>query len=167
MLLFCILEGITQLFMVTPHWKFLSIDGHIHKDIKPTLLIFLLYAVVVFAYWFICNPENDWAMKLLPVTIVSTEYLIVIVGIVILWFIVNLFMLRRGVLDFITDMADRWYTKKIDRINHTNMLAEQGIKQDPFKEFTNTFKDANESNVREVVTFGNHLRAHKHVGFAV
>ena len=141
MLLFCILEGITQLFMVTPHWKCVSIDGHIHKDIKPTLLIFLLYAVVVFAYWFICNPENDWAMKLLPVTIVSTEYLIVIVGIVILWFIVNLFMLRRGVLDFITDMADRWYTKKIDRINHTNMLAEQGIKQDPFKEFTNTFKE--------------------------
>ena len=142
MLLFCILEGITQLFMVTPHWKFLSIDGHIHKDIKPTLLIFFLYAVVVAAYAFIYM--NDWAIKLLPVTILNAEYVAVIVGIVAIWFLINLFLLRKGTLGFITDMADRWYTKKIDRINHTNILAEQGIKQDPFKELTNTFRDANE-----------------------
>ncbi len=142
MLLFCILEGITQLFMVTPHWKCVSIDGHLHKDIKPTLLIFVLYGVVVAAYIFIYM--NDWAIKLLPVTILNAEFVLVIIGIVAVWFVVNLFLLRKGALNFITDMADRWYVKKIDRINHTNMLEEQGIKQDPFKEFANTFKDANE-----------------------
>ena len=142
MLMFCILEGITQLFMVTPHWKCLSINGNIHKDIKPTLLIFLLYGVVIAAYIFI--DLNDWAMKLLPVTFLSVEYSVIIIGLVILWFVTNLFLLRRGALNFITDIADRWYNKKIDRINHTNMLSEQGIKEDPFKDFTNTIKDAND-----------------------
>ena len=142
MLLFCILEGITQLFMVTPHWKFVSIDGNLHKDIKPTLLIFVLYGVVIAAYWFILN--NDWAMKLLPVALPPAEYVVIIIAIVVAWFMINLFLLRRGSLNFITDMADRWYNKKIERINHTNMLSEQGIKQDPFKDFTNSIKDANE-----------------------
>ena len=142
MLLFCILEGITQLFMVTPHWKFLSIDGHIHRDIKPTLLIFLLYGVVILGYWFVYT--NDWAMKLLPITFLSVEYLVIIIALVAVWFLVNLFLLRKGALNVITDMADRWYNKKIDKINHTNMLSEQGIKEDPFKDFTNTIKDAND-----------------------
>ncbi len=142
MLLFCILEGITQLFMVPPHWKFVSIDGNLHKDIKPTLLIFVLYGVVIAAYWFILN--NDWAMKLLPVALPPAEYVMIIMAIVVAWFMINLFLLRRGSLNFITDMADRWYNKKIDRVNHTNMLSEQGIKQDPFKDFTNSIKDANE-----------------------
>ena len=142
MLLFCILEGITQLFMVTPHWKFVSIDGNLHKDIKPTLLIFVLYGVVIAAYWFILN--NDWAMKLLPVALPPAEYVVIIIAIVVAWFMINLFLLRRGSLNFITDMADRWYNKKIERINHTNMLNEQGIKQDQFKDFTNSIKDANE-----------------------
>ena len=142
MLLFCILEGITQLFMVTPHWKFLSIDGRIHRDIKPTILIFILYGFVVVAYWFVTT--NEWAVKLLPIVVFPPQYIAAIVGAVALWFIVNLFLLRRGALNFITDIADRWYNKKIERINHTNMLIEQGIKEDPFKEFSNTIKDANE-----------------------
>ena len=114
MLLFCILEGITQLFMVTPYKKFLSIDGNLHKDIKPTLLIFLLYGVVVLAYWFIDN--NDWALEWLPITILPFEYVAGIVALVAIWFVINLFLLRRGALNFITDMVDRWYAKKIDRI---------------------------------------------------
>ena len=142
MLLFCILEGITQLFMVTPHWKCLSIDGRTHKDIKPTILIFILYIVVVIAYWFVTT--NEWAVKMLPIVVFPAPYIIAIVGAVALWFVLNLFLLRRGALNFITEIADRWYNKKIDRINHTNMLSEQGIKEDPFKEFSNTIRDANE-----------------------
>ena len=45
---------------------------------------------------------------------------------------------------FIQEQDVRTYNKKIDRINHTNMLSEQGIKEDPFKEFSNTIRDANE-----------------------
>ena len=142
MLLFCILEGITQLFMVTPHWKFLSIDGRTHKDIKPTILIFILYAVVVLAYWFVTT--NEWAVKMLPIVVFPAQYTAAIVGAVALWFIVNLFLLRRGALNFITDITDRWYNKKIEKINHSNMLIDQGIKEDPFKEFSNTIRDANE-----------------------
>ena len=142
MLLFCVLEGITQLFMVTPHWKFLSINGKTHRDIKPTLLIFVLYVFVIVSYWFVTT--NDWAMKLLPLAPFPIQYVIIIVAIVAVWFMLNLFLLRRGALNIITDAANRWYNKKIDRINHTNMLYEQGIKEDPFKEFSNTIKDAND-----------------------
>ena len=149
MLMFCILEGISQLFMITPHWKIFSIDGHIHRDIKPTLLIFLLYAFVIGVYMFI--PANDWALKWLPITSFPIQYELLIIGLVVVWFITNLYLLRTGSLSFITDFVDRWYTKKVERINRSNMLKEQGIEEDPFKDFTNSIKNANSrivSNMR-------------------
>ena len=81
---------------------------------------------------------------MLPIVVFPAPYIIAIVGAVALWFVLNLFLLRRGALNFITEIADRWYNKKIEKINHSNMLIEQGIKEDPFKEFSNTIRDANE-----------------------
>ena len=141
MLLFCVLEGITQLFMVVPYWKFFSIDGHLHKDIRPTILIFFLYLVVVGVYTLVYS--TDWALKWLPIAMFPPLYIAAIAAFVALWFFTNLFLLRTGSLNFITDIADRWYKKKVDKINHTNMLSDQGIESDPFGDFTNKIKDAN------------------------
>ena len=148
MLLFCVLEGVTQLFMVTPYWKIFSIDGHLHKDIKPTILIFLLYAVVIATYLYV--PTQEWAMKWLPIAAFPPMYLAIIIISVALWFFINLYLLRSGKLNFITDLVDRWYRKKVDGINHTNLMNEQGIRQDPFGDFTNKLKDANGKFVNTV-----------------
>ena len=142
MLMFCILEGISQIIMITPHWKCFSIDGHIHKDIRPMILVAVLYLVVIGMYAAVMNV--DWALKWLPVAIFPPVYVIMIIGLVVIWFFTNLFLLRSGTLNFITDIADRWYKKKVDGINHTNILEEQGIKQDPLKDFTKSIKNANE-----------------------
>ena len=142
MLLFCILEGITQLFMVTPYWRFLSVDGKTHKDIRPTLLIFALYALVIAAYLYV--PNNDWALEWLPITDLPPIYVLVIIGITILWFVTNLFLLRTGKLNFITNIADRWYSMKVARINQSNTLSEQGVKQDIFTDMKNSFRDTSE-----------------------
>ena len=148
MLLFCMLQGISQLFMVTPYWKCFSIDGHLHKDIKPTLLIFLLYAIVAAVYYIV--SVNDVAFEWLPLITFPPEYVAVIIGAVVLWLFTNILVLRKGWLGFITEAVDKWYRKKVDRINRANIMIEQGIKQDPFKDFTNTIKDANDRIVGTV-----------------
>ena len=148
MLLFCMLQGVSQLFMVTPYWKCLSIDGHLHKDIKPTILIFLLYGVVAAAYYAV--SVNEYLFEWFPVVTFEWEYMAIIFIAVGLWLFTNILVLRKGWLNFITNIVDRWYRKKVDRINETNTLTEQGIKQDPFKDFTNTIRDANDRIVNTV-----------------
>ena len=142
MLLFCTLQGVTQLLMVTPHWKFLSIDGRVRKDIKPTFLVFLLYGVVALVYYVV--SISDYAFEWLPLVIFPWEYILGIIGAVVIWLFFNLLVLRKGWLSFITDYVNKWYNKKVDRINRSNTLSEQGIKEDPFKDFTNGMRDANE-----------------------
>ncbi len=142
MLLFCVLQGISQLFLVTPYWKFFSVDGHLHRDIKPTLLIFALYGFVALIYYVV--SVNDLAFEWLPLVIFPIEYVLLIIAVVVIWLFTNLFILRKGWLGFITDIVNRWYNKKVDRINRSNSLIEQGIKQDPFKDFTDSIKDAND-----------------------
>ena len=148
MLLFCSLQGITQLLMVTPYWKCFSVDGRLHKDIKPTILVFLLYGVVAAAYYAV--SVSDALFEWLPVVIFPLPYTLLIIGAVVVWLFTNILFLRKGWLGFITNMVDRWYRKKVDRINQSNTLSEQGIKQDPFKDFTNTIRDANGKIVSSV-----------------
>ena len=148
MLLFCMLQGVSQLLMVTPYWKFFSIDGHLHKDIRPTILIFLLFGVVAAAYYVV--SVNDALFEWFPVITFPWEYMLLIFGAVIVWLFTNIIVLRKGWLGFITKIVDSWYQKKVERINRSNSLIEQGIKQDPFKDFTNTIKDANDRIVSSV-----------------
>jgi len=148
MLLFCMLQGVSQLLMVTPYWKIFSIDGHLHKDIRPTILIFLLFGIVAAAYYVV--SVNDALFEWFPVITFPWEYMALIFGAVVVWLFTNIIVLRKGWLNFITRLVDRWYQKKVDNINKSNTLTEQGIKQDPFKDFTNTIKDANDRIVNSV-----------------
>ena len=93
---------------------------------------------------YILVSQTDWLLKWLPVAIFPAEYVVMIVALVAVWFFINLYLLRRGTLGFITDLVDKWYAKKIDKINHANALSEQGIKQDPLKDFNDTLKGVNE-----------------------
>ena len=149
MLLFCTLQGITQLFMVTPYWKIFSVDGHLHKDIKPTILIFLLYGIVAAAYYAV--SVNDYLFEWFPVITFPPEYMAIILIAVPVWLLTNILFLRKDWLGFITKIVDRWYRKKVDKINESNTMIDKGIKQDPFKDFTNSIKDANDRIVNTVV----------------
>lgn len=142
MLLFCILEGITQIFMITPHWKIFSPDGKLHKDIRPTILIFILYGIVFGAYMF--ATTNNGFLKWLPVSVFPIEYTLLIIGFVALWFVINLHCIRSGKLNFVTEMTDRWYRKKLDKVYSQSKLGEQGIEENPVMEIANILKTTND-----------------------
>ena len=105
-------------------------------------------AVVIAAYLYV--PTSDWAIKWLPIVSFPPLYLAIIIVMVAAWFFVNLYLLRSGGLNFITDLVDKWYRKKVDGINHTNLMNDQGIRQDPFGDFTNRLRDANDKFVSTV-----------------
>jgi cation-transporting ATPase E len=113
MLLFVILAGITQMFMVTPYFKCFSVDGNLHHDIRPTLLAFLLYAFVYAMYnW-------SFSAKLINLAVFPIEYVAAILIAVVLWFLVTRFMLRKGLFGFLTDITEKWYKKKLDEAYST------------------------------------------------
>lgn len=113
MLLFVILAGITQLLMITPYKKFFSIDGYINTDVKPTILVGLLYGLVAVTYFVVAN-YSIIAEKILALAIFPTGYTIAIIVAVVAWFFVTRFALRKNLFGFITEMTEKWYHKKLE-----------------------------------------------------
>ncbi|MFA7150295.1 MAG: HAD-IC family P-type ATPase [Candidatus Methanomethylophilaceae archaeon] len=113
MLLFVVVAGITQMFMVTPYFRFFSVDGNLHHDIRPTLLAFLLYAFVYATYnW-------EFSARIISLAVFPLEYVAAILIAVVAWFFITRFMLRRGLFNFLTDITERWYRKKLDEAYST------------------------------------------------
>ncbi|MCQ2052584.1 MAG: HAD-IC family P-type ATPase [archaeon] len=139
MLMFCTFEGIMQIFMVTPYWKSLSINGKVHNDIKPTILAFTLCALVGLTYYF--AQKYDWLFEFIPIRNLSYPYDIFIIGFVVLWFFVNLYAMRSGKLDWIADITEKRYNRKVDKVNTISIRQDQGIDVDPFADITGKVKN--------------------------
>lgn len=139
MLMFCIFQGITQILMVTPYWKALSINKKTHHDIKPTILVFMLCAFVCVTYYVV--PKYDWLFKFIPVRDFSYQYDVLIIGFVILWFFINLYVMRSGRLDWIADITEKRYNRKVDEMNFISTRQDQGIDVDPFSDITGKVKN--------------------------
>lgn len=128
MLLFLILSGITQLLLITPHFKFFSLDGHLHKDIKPTLLVFLLYGFVALIYGMVAY--FDWGIKLVALAIFPANYIVEIVIAVVIWFLVARFLLKSKKLDFLVNITDKWYEKKMKTMYSDKEAKNDGENKD-------------------------------------
>ncbi len=112
LVMFVIVEGIVQTLMIVPRWKFLSLDGHVNKDNRPVILVVILLALTALVY---ALSYAGILKGLFPVAPLNLECTLFILGMVVLWFMVNLILLRKGKLNFITRRFERGYHEMLAR----------------------------------------------------
>ncbi|MCL2333805.1 MAG: HAD-IC family P-type ATPase [Candidatus Methanoplasma sp.] len=110
MLTFLILSGIAQLFLIYPLFKFYSINGEVSRDLKPSILALLLFALVALVY-----NIPQVAVGLVSLVVFPPEYFLLIFGFVVLWFFVAVFLLKSRLMNRIADAAETGFEKTVDR----------------------------------------------------
>lgn len=108
MLIFLVLAGISQLFLIYPLRRFYSINGNVSKDLKPTLLALLLFGLVVLLYNI---PEVS--VLVASLVLFPAEYYLLIIGVVAVWFFSTLRIMRSSKLNKITELTESAYEKKL------------------------------------------------------
>ncbi len=111
MLVFLVLAGISQLALVAPRWKFMSIDGRIHDDYRPMILMILLFALVCLVYnvpWFCDNIAF--------LTIFPPVYAIGLILYTVVWFVLARFIMRKFQFKIIVDRTLTWFNKSLDKL---------------------------------------------------
>ncbi|MDR0198473.1 MAG: HAD-IC family P-type ATPase [Methanomassiliicoccaceae archaeon] len=111
LLLFLVLTGIVQVMMVVPRIRFFSVDGRVVKDAKPTILAFLLIGLLALIYWGIHNyvDELRWIkIPPLPMPVYAGAVIMIVV-----WFFVTRWVLRKGILDRTADLTERLYSLRL------------------------------------------------------
>lgn len=104
MLVFITLAGISLIFMAAPYYRFLSVDGELYDDIRPTLLAFVLILMTWGAFQF------EFTRYIAGIVPLRTVDYVFIGGMVGLWLLTTLTVLRNRWLDGFT----RWTTKKLN-----------------------------------------------------
>jgi len=115
MLIFLVMAGITQLLMITPRWRFLSLDGNTHPDIRPTVLVFLLYGLMILVYT-VPVPELCDLLGISRFQPVTLEVFLALAGLTAVWFLVSRYALRSGRLMFLYRFTDAWFRRKMTRV---------------------------------------------------
>ncbi len=110
MIAFLVMAGITQLLMITPKWKFFSVDGRLHDDIKPTILVLLLYGLMALVY---CVP---WVCdNILFLTIFPWQYFAGLALLTAVWFLVTRTILRNARFARINGAVEGWFDRKLNK----------------------------------------------------
>lgn len=109
MLVFLMLAGISQLFFIYPLFKFYSIDGEVSKDLKPTILAFLLFGLIALIYMI---PEVSVGIGSLA--IFPQEYYLMIFGFVVLWFFFAVFFLKSPIMNKMSDATETAFKKSLE-----------------------------------------------------
>ncbi len=109
MLIFVMLAGISQLFFIYPLLKFYSVDGVVSKDLKPTILAILLFGLVALIYEI---PEV--AVGIASLAIFPTEYYLLILGFVVLWFFFAVFFLKSPMMQRMSDATENAYKRSLE-----------------------------------------------------
>ncbi|MCQ2086043.1 MAG: HAD-IC family P-type ATPase [archaeon] len=118
MLVFLLTAGIVQQFMVCPYIKFFSVDGKLHKDIRPTILFILLLTLIPIIYFAV---EKSQKLQLwLPIMAPPPEFLAGILFCTVIWFFVNRTVLRLDLMKKLTNFIDRKYREKLIKIVEKN-----------------------------------------------
>lgn len=109
MLLFLILSGISQLFFIYPLARFYSVDGEVSKDIKPTLLALLIFGLVALVY-----EVKIVSVGIVSLTIFPTEYFVLIIGFVVLWFFCVVLLMKSWFMRKISEATESAYKKSLE-----------------------------------------------------
>jgi len=109
MLVFLIISGISQLFFIYPLSRFYSVDGEVSKDIKPTLLALLLFGLVALIY-----EVPQVSVGIASLAIFPGEYFLIIIGFVVLWFLLSVFLLKSRFLRRVSDASESAYRRSLE-----------------------------------------------------
>ncbi|MCQ2056188.1 MAG: HAD-IC family P-type ATPase [archaeon] len=118
MLIFLLTAGIAQQFMVCPYIKFFSVDGKLHKDIRPTILFIFLLTLVPMIYFAVGSFQK--LQLWLPIIAPPLKFLVCIIFSTIVWFFVNRAVLRFDLMKKLTNFIDRKYREKLIKIIEKN-----------------------------------------------
>ncbi|MDR0335030.1 MAG: HAD-IC family P-type ATPase [Methanomassiliicoccaceae archaeon] len=114
LLLFLVVVAIAQMTVVVPRFRFFSVDGRIAKDIKPTILAFLLFGLLALAYWGVFNyPVFSEFVDIPPL---PWPIYAVTIGVAVAWFFVTRWVLRNGILEKATNFTEWLYSLRLKSI---------------------------------------------------
>ncbi|MDR3206395.1 MAG: HAD-IC family P-type ATPase [Candidatus Methanoplasma sp.] len=117
MLLFLVLAGISQIFLICPLFRFMSVDGKVSKDVKPTILALLLFGLVALIY-----NVPQVAVNVASLVMFPPQFFALIVLFTGVWFVSTTVLLRSGSMNFISEMTERSYDRKLEK----EMKEDQG-----------------------------------------
>ncbi len=122
MLFFVTIAGILQMLLIAPRYKFLSIDGRTNKSLIPISLVVLVFLLVSAMYLF-CPVI---AIKLVGMVIFPMETAIVLLGVVVVWFFMELLLIRRNVFKHAVDRFESLYMQKLHEAYSDDEKEDQG-----------------------------------------
>ena len=109
MLFFVTTAGILQMLLVSPRYRFLSPDGRTNKSLIPIGLVVFVFLVIYAMYTYFPSI----AVNLVELVIFPTEVFLLLIGIVVLWFFAELFVLKKNVFRHAVDRFETLYMKKL------------------------------------------------------
>ena len=113
MLFFVMLAGISELLLVQPIHRFLSVDGRVTRDVKPTLLVGLL--LLLFSCVYFVPETRFFVIRVISTAVFPLEYYIPIIGLVLIWLFVLRTALRSGLFSFLSTHTETWFNKKLEK----------------------------------------------------
>jgi cation-transporting ATPase E len=118
LLVFLIMTSLLQILFVAPRFRFFSVDGRIHKDLKPTILAILLICLICLVYWAISEYGSTYP----AIVTISTIFLlplsayIIITGFLVAWFLMTRWVLRNGFLERFTNFTEWLYSLQLKSV---------------------------------------------------
>ena len=109
MVFFVTVAGVCQLLLICPRWRFLSTDGRTNRSLLPIGLVVFLFLILIAMYT--CIPSL--AIGLVNLVIFQWQYFVVLVCVVVVWFFIELMLLRKGALRRATDKVEEVYMQKL------------------------------------------------------
>ncbi|MCL2148103.1 MAG: HAD-IC family P-type ATPase [Methanomassiliicoccaceae archaeon] len=109
MLVFVMLAGISQLFFIYPLSKLYSVDGQVSRDPKPTLLALLLFGLVALVY-----EVPQVAVGVASLALFPTEYFLMIMGSVAVWFVLAALLLKSRLMGRVSDATETAYKRSLE-----------------------------------------------------
>ena len=103
--------GIFQLLVVDPQFKIFSIDGEVHRDWKPIVLLCFLSVGSIVAY------NIDVFCKLMSIPMIPLWLQFLMIGLAVVWLILQQLILRLNKFTLLEDLLERWYLKTLAKNN--------------------------------------------------
>jgi cation-transporting ATPase E len=114
LLVFLIAAALLQILFVAPRFKYFSIDGRIHKDIKPTILVILLLGLLALALWAVNEYEAEYEfIKEFGIMILPPAVYAIVIGSLLAWFFVTRWVLQKGFLERFTHLTEWLYSLQL------------------------------------------------------
>ena len=116
MLLFVTIAGVGQIMMVSPYFRFMSVDGSVNKSLLPWFVIGLIALALAAAFvWFPFVLVYLVEMVIFPVEVYGALAVVLIV-----WFLLERTIHRYGLMDGLAGRFEKRFMKKLSQEYNKN-----------------------------------------------